>query len=317
MKKINAVPMDRYACGRYRIYYPAMNMYNIENITVSPPGSFHYYGQDWIFTQRICTPSAFEALMKLRTQTKVKFAVDFDDCIWRELPSYNRCSIDWKKNHDGMARYLDQLADVVTCTNDFMKKSLSEFVPESKIRVMPNCLDYNRWRFDYYPPNDDISFFYAGSPTHFDDKTYGDFPKGVVEYLKGKKVGVQGIKPWFIDTDNVTPWVDIDDYPTAFASNALKCRFVLTFIKDNYFGRCKSDLKYIESCAVGRVCLCSDMGTYSLAHPYQKIPHDVTKEQMEYIVKRAVDNYDMLVKYQYDILNKRWLDRKKYQALFI
>jgi glycosyltransferase involved in cell wall biosynthesis len=281
MKKINFIPMDRTACGRYRIYYPGLNMYNIENVTISPPGTFHYYGQDWIYTQRVCTSKVFELLLELKIKFQgLKFIIDYDDCVWQELPKYNRCKIDWKENYVGMKKYLDILADKVTCTNDFMKKSLSEFVPEGKITVIPNCLDYNRWRFDYYAPNDSLSFFYAGSPTHFDDKSYGDFPKGAVEYLKDKEVSIQGIKPWFLDTRHVYPWVDIDDYPIAFANNALKSRFILTFIEDNYFGNCKSDLKYIESCAVGRVCLCSDMGTYSLAHPYQKIPKDVTKEQM-------------------------------------
>ena len=316
MRKLNFVPMDRFACGRYRIYYPGLNLYNSESITISPPGSFHYYGQEWIYTQRLCTPKSFEALLPLKEKTGVKFIVDYDDCVWKPLPSYNRVTINSELNYEGMKKYLNIIADKVTCTNEFLKDSLSEFVPKEKIIVMPNCLDYNRWRFDYYKPNDEISFFYAGSPTHFDDKSYGDFPKGAVEYLKGKKVSIMGIKPWFIDTNTIYPWVDIDDYPIAFASNALKSKFVLSFIEDNYFGKCKSDLKYIESAAVGRVCLCSDISTYECAHPYQKIPKNVTKQTFKYIVERANDNYEMLINYQYDVLNKRWLNRNKYAELF-
>lgn len=316
MKKLNFVPMDRTACGRYRIYYPALNLYNVEDVTISSPGSFKYFKQEWIYTQRICPPKLMETMINFKNQTGVKFVIDYDDCVWRELPKYNRCTINWKDNYEGMKKYLNILADKVTCTNAFLKKSLSEFVPESKIVVMHNTLDFNRWRFDYYPPNEDLTFFYAGSPTHFDDKSYGDFPAGAVEYLKGKKVRIMGIRPWFIDTNEVSGWVDIDDYPIAFANNSLKCRFILTFIEDNYFGNCKSDLKYIESCAVGRVCLCSDISTYSVAHPYQRIPPNVTKSQFEYIVKRANDNYDMLIKYQYDVLNRRWLNRASYQNLF-
>lgn len=316
MTKINIVPMDNYACGRYRIYYPGLNIYSTNKVTISPPASFHYYGQEWIYTQRVCSPKVFEVLLPFKQRMGVKFAIDYDDCVWRELPSYNRVKIDWKANYEGMKAHLNELADVVTCTNDFLKESLKEFVPEEKIKVVPNCLDYNRWRFDYYKPNDKISFFYAGSPTHFDDTSYGDFPKGAVEYLKGKDVSIMGIKPWFIDTNKVYPWVDIDDYPIAFANNALKSKFILTFIEDNYFGNCKSDLKYIESCAVGRVCLCSDISTYAVAHPYQKVPANVTKQTFKYIVERANDNYDMLIKYQYDVLNKRWLNRDVYNKIF-
>ena len=319
LKNINAVPMDRFACGRYRILYPAMNMYNVSKMTISNPGTFRYYGQEWIFTQRICGEKTLKSLLDFKKQYGVKFCIDYDDIVWKALPDYNKCAINWEDNRKGMELYLNEVADKVTCTNEFLKKDLTQFVDESKIIVMPNCLDYNRWRFDYYKPDDKITFFYAGSPTHYTKGDTGDFGKGLVHYLSNKELNIQGIKPDFLRVKEVYPWVDIDDYPIAFANNALKSKFVIAPLVDNYFNKCKSDLKYIESCAVGRVCLVSDFPDcpYSaVAHEYQKIPLNSTATAINYIVERANEHYDEIIEHQYKVLNERWLKRDKYLELF-
>lgn len=315
--QINFVPGDNFACGYYRIRNPFNKLYPSCKATLSPAGRFHYYGQDYFYTQRICNEKTFESLLRLKEQTGVKYIIDYDDDVWHELPSYNRCQIHHEDNFNGMMKYLDKVADKVTCTNEFLKENLSQFLPKEKIEVIPNCLDYNIWRFDKYKAPEEISFFYAGSPTHYDDKSYGDFPKGAVQYLQNQKVNVMGPKPWFLNVVNTSPWVAIEDYPIQFARNALQSKFILSFIEDNYFGNCKSDLKYIEAAAVGRVCLCSDISTYALAHPYQKVPVNVTKQTFKYIVDRANDNYDLLLNHQYRVLQQRWCTKDKYMNLFV
>jgi glycosyltransferase involved in cell wall biosynthesis len=315
--QINFVPGDNFACGYYRIRNPFNKLYSSCKDTLSPAGRFHYYGQDYFYTQRICNEKTFESLLKLKEQTGVKYIIDYDDDVWHELPSYNRCQIHHEDNFNGMMKYLDKVAGKVTCTNEFLKDNLSHFLPKEKIEVIPNCLDYNIWRFDKYKAPNEISFFYAGSPTHYDDKSYGDFPKGAVQYLQNQKVNVMGPKPWFLNVVNTSPWVTIEDYPIQFARNALQSKFILSFIEDNYFGNCKSDLKYIEAAAVGRVCLCSDISTYALAHPYQKVPVNVTKQTFKYIVDRANDNYELLLNHQYKVLQQRWCTKDKYMNLFV
>lgn len=47
MIKINFVPLDYRACGRYRIIYPAQVLYNAAKVTISEPATFYYYGLDW------------------------------------------------------------------------------------------------------------------------------------------------------------------------------------------------------------------------------------------------------------------------------
>ena len=315
--QVNFVPGDYFACGYYRIRNPFNKLYSSCKATLSPAGRFHYYGQDYIYTQRLCSPSTFESLLKLKEQTGVKIICDYDDDTWHKLPEYNRCQIHHEDNFKGMSMYLDKLCDKVTCTNEFLKENLSQFLPKEKIEVIPNCLDFNTWRFDRYKAPNEISFFYAGSPTHYDDKSYGDFPKGAVQYLQNQKVHIMGPKPWFLNVVKESPWVAIEDYPIQFAKNALQTKFILSFIEDNYFGNCKSDLKYLEAAAVGRVCLCSDISTYAIAHPYQKVPNNVTKQSFKYIVERANDNYEMLLNYQYQKLQERWCNKERYLKLFV
>ena len=70
----------------------------------------------------------------------VKFIIDYDDVVWKELPSYNKCVVHQDTNYKGMKEYLALLADKVTCTNEFIKESLSEFIDPSKIEIIPNAL---------------------------------------------------------------------------------------------------------------------------------------------------------------------------------
>lgn len=317
--KVDFVPMDNFACGMYRIKNAFESVYDLCAAQLNAPGKFHPHGQDWIYTQRLCHMGSMEKLLKMKEETGVKFAIDFDDDVWHELPEYNRCAVHAKDNYDGMMKYLDKLADKVTCTNEFLKKNLSEFVPEEKIVVIQNALDYNRWRFDRYPAPNELSFFYAGSPTHYDNSSrkLGDFSTGVANYLATKKVYIQGIKPWFLPKGEVIgQWVRVKDYPTEFAKNALRSKFVVAPLADNEWNRNKSDLKYIECCAVGRVCLCADISTYECAHEFQKFSPNCTRQSFEYIVERALKNYDMLLGYQYKVLQNRWLKPDKYIELF-
>ena len=84
MISINCVPMDNLACGHYRIKNIADLLYGEYKVTISPPGSFHYFGQDYIFTQRVCGSKNMETLMNIKQQTGVKFIVDYDDDVIRQ-----------------------------------------------------------------------------------------------------------------------------------------------------------------------------------------------------------------------------------------
>lgn len=315
---IDIVPMDDKACGYYRLIYPAQAMYNLCKVNISPVRSYKSFGQEWIYTARICNREIFEQLIGFKKKTGIKFAIDYDDNLWEEMPSYNRVDIDWKKNQNDMSSHLGELADLVTCSTDALRASLLKFDNVDNVKIIKNSLDYNRWRFDYMKPNDRLGFFYAGSSTHWSDDDYGDFSEGLVKYLRNREVNVLGTAPSFLPKAvNVCKWADINYYPTIFARYALQSKFVLAPLRDNLFNRCKSDLKYLECAAIGRVCLCSNVGEYQkVAHPMQIIPEEADVNQIEYIVNRAERHYREIIEHQYRVMNERWLDCHKYIEAF-
>lgn len=318
MLNIDIVPMDNKGCGYYRLIYPGQAMYNQCKVNISTSKSFKAFGQEWIYTARICNKEMFELLLDFKRKTNIKFAIDFDDNLWEEAPSYNRVNIEWQSNYKDMNKYLGELADMVTCSTEPLKESLLKFNNVNNVKVIQNCLDYNRWRFDYHRPNNNLNFFYAGSNTHWSDDDYGDFSNEFVKYLRNKEVNVLGTVPTFLpDANNVCKWADINYYPTIFAKYALQNKFVIAPLKDNIFNRSKSDLKYLECAAVGRVCLCSDVGEYKkVAHPMQIIPNDADFNKIQYIINRADKHYDEIIQHQYKVLNERWLDCNKYIEAF-
>lgn len=319
---ITFVPMDSYACGLYRVKNIADVLFGTYNITISSPGRFHFNGQDYFFTQRAVGTKNMETLLEVKKSTGVKFIIDFDDDVWDELPKYNFTNVNWVDNRDSIRKYLNDLADVIIVSTESLKESLTQFVPATKINVIPNMLPRFKWTFPRISAPDNNRILYAGSPTHFSNEThmYGDFTSEWDKFLKDKDVTIMGIKPWFINTDKVYPWTDMISYAVNFYQIASQCKYVIAPLADNFFNKCKSDLKYLECCAVGRVCLCTDFedSPYHYAHELQKVPVKATAKQIEYAFKQCEEHYDEIVKYQYDYLNKRWLEGNldKYRAIF-
>lgn len=321
MKQIVAVPLDYMACGELRIANPArfMQMMGMD-VTLLPATKFRgIYQDNIIFTQRLITNEVIGLIKKLKDQLNCKVVVDYDDMIWtykgEGLPEYNHCKskVNCDANAKAMKDGLNDVADAVICTNEYLKVSLSEFVPLDKITVIPNMLPVNQWMIDkkVTVPSKDI-FLFAGSNTHFDNenKLPGDFSNGLIHYLQNKQVITAGDPPYFINPAAKVPLTPMATYASVFRQYTNSCKFILAPLADNVFNKSKSDLKYLESCAVGRVCLCNDFedSPYSNVHPYQKIPVDATSQTIEFIVERAKKHYGEILEYQYEYLKQRWLE---------
>lgn len=328
---INFIPLDISACGYYRIINVAEALQAIKepnsalgkyNVSISSPGKFDYTHQDYIFTQRIAGSNNLNTLINLKKQTGVKFIVDYDDDVWTELPRYNKCTINWADNNKSMKEHLNELVDIITVSTDALKKSLTQFVPAHKIKVIPNMIPRFKWNYNRVdkPTNDEI--LYAGSPTHFDNTTnhYGDFTNEWDKFLTTRKVNIMGICPWFVNENKHYNWTNMLDYPHSFYDIARSNKYIIAPLCENEFNRCKSDLKYLECCAVGRVCICTDFegSPYHYAHELQKVPTKVTAKQLEYIFKQCDEHYDEIIEYQYDYLNNRILENNVhlYEELF-
>lgn len=319
---VSAVPGDTGGCGHYRVIKPSMLLQSIgKDISIMPAGKFYYYGQDRIFTQRLFSPQILDLLKQLKDQTGCSIVCDCDDLIWtwksEKLPDYNFCSknIDCDANRAAMEKLLDQVVDRVTVSTPYLAKAMEDFTDESKITHIPNYLSWSDWHFDLNQrvPKDPV-FFFAGTSTHVGSKEsglYGDFSEPLVNYLRNKTMMSKGFKPWFLNNCQVLPYSTISRYAKDFYSQASACTFVIAPLQDNLFNKCKSNLKYLETAAVGRVCLCQSFedGPFeSIAHEYQKIPVGADQNKIDYIVKRALSNYNDILIHQYKKLNEFWLE---------
>lgn len=318
--RINIIPGDTGACGYYRLTQAAnlLQMFG-QDVTLSPEHTFRAIGQDIIYTQRLCSEGALKPMLEFKEKTGIKIYVDFDDMIWNYkgegLPEYNWCrkKVDTDKNTVAMAMYLDKVADKISVSTEYLKETLKQFVDESKITVLPNMLSARDWLFQEATtvPKEDI-FYFAGSDTHYNNelKLPGDFSQGMIRYLSNKKIITIASTPYFMNPIKQYPGATLNVYPKHFCSQARLAKFVLVPLADNIFNKAKSDLKYLECAAVGRVALVNDFpgSPYEHAHPLQKIPVGATYKTIEFIVKEAQKHYGEILKYQYEYLNKRWLD---------
>lgn len=320
MPTINIVPADALACGYYRLKQQADLLFTArKEVVVSPPGHFNTFNPDVFYTQRICSQKVLPLMRQLKESTGAEIIIDYDDLTWlyqnQSVPEYNWCSekLDVLGNTAAMEAHLNEVADKITVSTEEIKKSLLQFVPEEKITVIPNMLSYKEWGFEMpkSAPAEDI-FYYAGSDTHFsnDKKMLGDFSSGLAKFLSNKKIVCKATVPWFLSPQKMYAPSPLSRYARDFYSETRECKFILAPLADNVFNRCKSHLKYLESCAVGRVCLVSsfDGCPYEGAHEYQKIPVGSTAKAIKYIVDRASENYVEILNWQYQYLAQHWLD---------
>jgi hypothetical protein len=321
---VNSVPGDLGACGWYRVVKPSSLLQSIgRDVTISPAGMFRYFGQNVIFTQRLFNRNVLELLKRLKDQTGCKIVCDCDDLLWTwkdgKVPEYNFCSkkVDCDENRKVMEEMLYSVADRVTVSTTSLRAAMEEFLPSDRIKLIPNCLSWSEWKFDLdmKVPSDPV-FFFAGTSTHVGSKEsglYGDFSKPLVQYLANKKTMSKGFVPWFFNNCSMVPYSPIWRYAQDFRAEASKSTFIVAPLENNIFNICKSNLKYLESAAVGRVCRCTsfDGGPFEdVAHEYQKIPVDATVKHIDYIVKRALRNYNDILIHQYKILNEYWIENR-------
>lgn len=290
-----------------------------KEVFIMPPGRYAQMHQNSVYTQRLCTEKLAPMMLDFKKRSECEIVLDFDDLIWNHhgetIPDFNwtRGHVDVDGNYRALDAHLDKMAEQVTVSTPVLKKLMSEFTDESKIHVLPNMLTYREWGFDErtsYPRQ--RSFMFAGSETHFDNKhkLLGDFSEPLARYLANQKVVIKHIAPWFLKPVlqyNASP---LTRYARDFYHQTTNVKFIIAPLHECLFNQCKSDLKYLESCAVGRVCLVSSFegGPYEGAHEYQKIPVDATQQHIEFIVKRAEEHYEEILQHQYKYLSDRWLD---------
>jgi peroxiredoxin len=313
---------DYGGCGYWRMIWPEylINGYTkgiISGMTQMILDLRFYGSLKAVRMQRQATDSqvAFvDELQKIKKQMGFRLIYEIDDIALRDdIPMYNRCrdAFTDQKIVDNIMKVMRSV-DEVTVTCKFMKEYYQDKTGNKNITVLPNYapkfwLDkyYNRKKietnFDKNKKRPRI--LYAGSGTHIDvlNRTGGkdDFGHVVESIIKARKKfqfvfkGCYPIalKP-FIDNGEMEyhNWSSLFDLPEGLDS--LNCNAVYAPLVDNIFNKSKSNIKMIESGALGLPGAFQDLCTYEEA-PFKFKTGDELIDQLSVITK----DFDSYIKH--------------------
>lgn len=148
----------------------------------------------------------------------------------------------------------------------------------------------------------------------------GDYTGEWVEFLKDnikndkidyiEMAGVSYFLDEVADKIQTTPWFDTPNYA------GFLCRtqpdIIMAPLANNVFVKCKSCLKFVESCALGAVMMGSyfEGSPYERIHPLCRVPDNPTREQLEKVFADIKANWKEILDYQYNFINSHgdWIE---------
>lgn len=284
---------DYGGCGYYRCMAPnfLLNLYQksvvMESTSMVLDPRFYNTVQA-VKLQRQATPHQKQFINILKDiskkSNKLKLIYEVDDVVFAEdIPLYNknRSAFTSQEIQNSIKEILSMMDEiVVTC--DYFKDYMIEKSGNKNVTVVPNYL--MKWWFDrYYNLGDlvkkyeknkkkpKVAIFASGTHvdianavnqqddfeyvvghiiktrTEFDWHFYGSFPLALRPYINSGEI-------------KFTKWVQLPDFAQTMADSGAQVTFAA--LRDNNFNRCKSNIKLIESGALGLPCVCPDMVTY-------------------------------------------------------
>ena len=338
---------DFSGCGFWRMSWPehVLNAYQqaiVHGSTVMVTDEKFYTNVKCVRIQRQATPAQLEFvryLKKLGEKMNFSLVYEIDDIVFHEdIPEYNKFRGAFadpaikKATTEMMA-----MADEITVTCDFMKQYYADKTGNNNITVIPNYPP--RFWLDQYDEQSTINNYnkrkkkprvlYAGSGAHFDvDNVVGQrddfghvvdtviktvnkyhwifigaFPMRLRDLVRAGKVEYH-------------PWTMLYDYPRLVQK--VRPNVMVAPLVDNTFNQAKSDLKFIEGCALGLPAICQDMCTYENAF----LKFSTGSEMIDQIdsVMKDKDTYMKMVRRGRVVAETRWLENpenyKKYTELY-
>jgi len=349
---------DSTGCGHIRNIFPMTYLNSIFgktgkfNVIISPVMLFQHdvlLRCRSIFFQRTMAPGHMKAIQMYKDAQKkygFKMIYDIDDFIW-EGPDEGESIPDYNFGKQGISKEVQQASldimnemDIVCVSTDFLGQYIREHgVTKPEIRTIYNAVPQYFWGpHRKRPIKQKIikpTFLWSGSPTHYNNQTKlkGDMDNVWTEWIiknviDGKINFVQmGGLPFFFECIKNKPnfkvinWVNSFQYHLPIKSN--RPDFMIGPLIPNYFNYSKSNIKAIESYALG-ACFIGNTwkGTKydKFPSPYDdcpvNVPYNISYEDLDRIIwdLTETDNYNKVIKEQYQILDKegRWLESEKY-----
>lgn len=287
---------DYGGCGFYRCMGPnfLLNLYQkavvVESTAMILDPRFYQTVQAVKF-QRQATPyqkDFIKHLKELSKQTKLKLIYEVDDVVFAEdIPMYNRNrdAFTSQEIQDSIKEILSMMDEIVV-TSEYFRNYMVEKSGNKNVSYVPNYL--MKWWFDRYYNLGDLVKKYDknkkkpivaifASGTHVDVlnrvNQQDDFAH-VINHIIKTRTEFQWhfygsyplpLKP-FIDKGEIKffPWAQLPDFPQTMANSGAQITFAS--LQNNIFCNAKSEIKFLESAALGMPCVCPNLAPYKNAH---------------------------------------------------
>jgi hypothetical protein len=330
---------DRNGCGYFRCIWPfellatyknimGMNCFVYQNDPniVSKVGTFRF--------QRQATDAqtmAWNHYLNLKKKGfKFNLQYEIDDLLMEIMPhneiAYKYFDQKKKDNHMHMLR----TADSITFSTEPLKEIYVEDygIEAEKIKVVRNylpqflySLPYRNAVRDFNTTNKKPRIFWSGSASHLgkggDLEFLMEMIRTTIDEYQWVFQGV--IPPEFTDLVKegkieFIPWAPIYGLANVQFYRA-KPDITIAPLVPNRFNSAKSDLKYLESCALGAPCITTSFEEQGLKSPYDRTnaeicvepDADIWKSMIDHLVGNS-DYFMEVTKKQYQFLNGRWME---------
>ncbi len=298
-----------------------------------------------LFFPRTMSSAYAEAIKKYKQMQQrygYKMVYDIDDFLWKDANDpekkidYNTGLMHLPQERIDTVMSIMSMMDTIVTSTEFLKNFIANDlgIKHTAIKVLPNCTQRYFWG-----PNERQSiekrlekpkFIYTGSSCHYDNnnKKLGDWDNAwkdfIIDNVKKDRIDFMcmGGLPWFFDEIKdkirVVGWLNSWQYHIPVLD--FKPDFSIAPLIPNYFNYCKSDIRYVESCAYGALFMGSTF-TNGRPSPYDdtfvKFPDNCTVKDIEDRVFGELvepDSYNKIIRDQYNWIEKeqRWMESRGY-----
>lgn len=287
---------DYEGCGHWRMIWPEMvlNAHHkavVHSTNVMCGDPRYYAGVTAVRLQRQGTANQLAFVRSLRglaTEIGFRLIYEVDDVMLGEdIPAYNA---QYKRvlSAPEIRRCIPEIireCDEVTVPSAFLRDYVRDRVGHERITILPNFAP-RFWiggfhdpvriasNYDTHAPRPRI--LYAGSVSHVDAENataqQDDFAHVLAAMAESRhrfRWVFLGALPAafrrFVEDGSVEfhPWRRLYEYPAAL--HELRVNALVAPLQDNVFNRAKSDLKYLEACALGLPIACQNLPPYEQA----------------------------------------------------
>lgn len=329
---------DKNGCGYFRCIWPFELLSTYKNKLCL--NTFVYQLDDNVLRtvdtmrfQRQATDSqlgVWNMYLSMKKQGRYNYNLQYElDDNMMEIEETNKIAYDFfdakkKQNH----LYMLNSADSVTFSTQALKDIyVNDYgIDAEKIKVVKNHLPQFMYSLPYRNSTKDFTkekprIFWSGSASHLGKGGDLEFILPLIEKTVDEYQWVfQGTVPPelsnYVKSGQIEflPWVPIYGLANIQFYKA-RPDIYLAPLKPNRFNTCKSDLKYLEACALGAPCITTSFQEQGLISPYDDANAEICIEPDADIWKTMIDHlisdpdyYIDVVKNQYEFLNGRWME---------